>query len=100
LRVIGALSDLYVFVSDFRVTPWIAVREVRPTLIPQEAEVEQVIEIPLRALADPQRRVRHSIERGRKSTWTFRRGYLIQCWCVFRRAHQGIRSNWERLSRT
>jgi 8-oxo-dGTP pyrophosphatase MutT (NUDIX family) len=64
LEVVGRLSDGYVFVSDNCVTPWIAVRESRPTLVPHDAEVEQVLEIPLRILAEPERRERMLIERG------------------------------------
>jgi 8-oxo-dGTP pyrophosphatase MutT (NUDIX family) len=64
LRIVGRLSELYVFVSGYRVTPWIAVADRPPTLIPHDAEVDQVLKVPLAALADPARRERMRIERG------------------------------------
>ncbi|MEX0936474.1 MAG: CoA pyrophosphatase [Pirellulales bacterium] len=65
LQIIGRLSELYVFVSGFRVTPWLAVREDQPTMIPNPDEVSQVIEVPLAALADPNCHQRMLVEFGR-----------------------------------
>jgi 8-oxo-dGTP pyrophosphatase MutT (NUDIX family) len=65
LQIIGRLSELYVFVSGFRVTPWVAVREDQPTMIPNPDEVSQVIEVPLAALADRTCHERMLVEFGR-----------------------------------
>jgi len=51
VRLVGALSELYVFGTNFLVTPWVGVTERRPAWQPSPDEVEQVLEIPLTELA-------------------------------------------------
>ncbi|MCE9552644.1 MAG: CoA pyrophosphatase [Planctomycetes bacterium] len=53
LRILGALPEFYVFISDFLVTPWVAAATVRPTFVPSESEVAEVLELPLSRLLDP-----------------------------------------------
>jgi 8-oxo-dGTP pyrophosphatase MutT (NUDIX family) len=53
LLVAGTLSALYVFASNFHVTPWIAFMEGRPAVRPNPAEVSRVLDVPLAALEDP-----------------------------------------------
>ena len=50
--VLGSLSDLYVWVSHFQVSPLVAVCETAPTFIPSPDEVEEVVEVPLAHLID------------------------------------------------
>lgn len=63
LCVIGTLSPVYVFISGFAITPVLAVAEHPPVYRPSPQEVAAVVELPLRALADPACRGRHRIER-------------------------------------
>lgn len=52
VQVIGALSDFFVAASNHLITPVIAKYRGVPTFIPDEREVEQVIETPLAQLMD------------------------------------------------
>lgn len=64
IAVVGPLSALYVFNSNFWLRPFLAIaaRELQFVLNPEEAEA--LVEIPLAALLDPQCRGEHTIERG------------------------------------
>jgi 8-oxo-dGTP pyrophosphatase MutT (NUDIX family) len=54
LDILGTLSPLYVYVSRFLITPCVAVAAERPRYEPNPAEVERLIEAPLRQLIDPE----------------------------------------------
>jgi len=62
--LLGQLGECYVYVSDFRVTPCIAVVRGAPRWQPHDREVERVVEMPLDTLLDPSCRGTMSIERG------------------------------------
>lgn len=47
IETVGRLADCYVFVSDFVVTPWVAVARDEPHWQPSRHEVERVVELPL-----------------------------------------------------
>lgn len=64
IAIVGRLTPLLVFISNFQVTPWVAAAERRPDFQPNPAEVAEVIELPLSALLDPAARGRHIINRG------------------------------------
>ncbi|HVL54239.1 MAG TPA: CoA pyrophosphatase [Vitreimonas sp.] len=49
VRVVGLLEPFWIPVSDFQVTPVIAVAERRPVLVPSEAEVARIVLAPIRA---------------------------------------------------
>jgi 8-oxo-dGTP pyrophosphatase MutT (NUDIX family) len=49
VRVLGTLSIQWIPVSNFTVTPVVAVAERRPTLAPQASEVAAILEVPLAA---------------------------------------------------
>jgi len=49
VRVVGTLSMQWIPVSNFTVTPVVAVAERRPLLVPQPAEVAAILETPLAA---------------------------------------------------
>lgn len=46
VRLLGHLPPLWVFVSNFTVTPWLAIAEAPPDLVPQPGEVAEVLEVP------------------------------------------------------
>lgn len=53
VRVLGALSPLYIPVSNFALHPVVAVSDTHPQLTPAEAEVERVLEVSLSELQHP-----------------------------------------------
>ena len=63
IEIVGTLSPLWVFVSNFLVTPHVAIVGERPQFVPNPAEVAEVIELPLAALSDPKARGSHLITR-------------------------------------
>ena len=50
VRLLGRLSPLYVFVSDFALNPVVGVADAHPAFRPRSAEVGRVLEVPLAAL--------------------------------------------------
>ncbi|MGE0606000.1 MAG: CoA pyrophosphatase [Pirellulales bacterium] len=52
VRPLGALSGLLVFVTNFWVTPWVAVLDQPPHFVPSPDEVADVLEVPLPWLLD------------------------------------------------
>lgn len=63
VTVVGRLTPLFVFASNFWVTPCVAVTESVPAFRPNVVEVARVIELPLAFLWDPARRGTHTIDR-------------------------------------
>ena len=55
VRVVGALSTLWVAVSNFVVSPFVAVTDARPAFRLHAGEVSTLIEAPLAAIRDPTR---------------------------------------------
>ncbi len=53
--IIGALSSLYIPVSNFNVHPFVGYTEARPDYILSAIEVESVLEIPIAELFHPER---------------------------------------------
>jgi 8-oxo-dGTP pyrophosphatase MutT (NUDIX family) len=51
--VLGRLSPLYLFASDFQIEPWVAATDTAPCWRPSQREVERLLEIPLSHLVDP-----------------------------------------------
>jgi 8-oxo-dGTP pyrophosphatase MutT (NUDIX family) len=64
VELLGELSENYVYVSNFRVTPWLAATLAAPTWQPHDCEVERVVEMPLESLLDPGCLGTMTIERG------------------------------------
>jgi len=52
VRVVGRLDPVWIPISNFELTPVVAVTEVRPDLIPREEEVSALIEFPVRLLIE------------------------------------------------
>lgn len=53
IRLLGPLSPLYLFVTNFAIAPWVAALDARPEMRPNPHEVHEVLEVPLRHLNDP-----------------------------------------------
>ncbi len=53
IRLLGPLSPVYVHASNFRIEPWVGATERRPEMVPNAAEVERLLEVPLDHLLDP-----------------------------------------------
>ncbi len=53
--MIGELSRLYVYGTNFLVSPWLAWTSVRPAFSPCADEVDEVLELSLTDLIDHQR---------------------------------------------
>lgn len=60
VSLLGPLSPIYVFVSEYRVTPWVAATAARPRFRPSAQEVSELLEVPLAHLNDPTHRGRHT----------------------------------------
>ncbi len=54
VRMAGELDDVWIPVSNFELRPFVGTVARRPVLIPHDAEVTAIIELPLRALWDPE----------------------------------------------
>jgi 8-oxo-dGTP pyrophosphatase MutT (NUDIX family) len=63
-HMLGTLPELYVFASDFRLTPCVAVTNEIPRFAPNAAEVADVFTVPLATLAARERRSEQMIRRG------------------------------------
>jgi 8-oxo-dGTP pyrophosphatase MutT (NUDIX family) len=74
IELLGQLSELYLFASNFRITPWVGVAGVAPRWNPSRDEVDRLLEIPLRHLLDPAQT--SSIERRQRGL-----GFRAPCFC-------------------
>jgi 8-oxo-dGTP pyrophosphatase MutT (NUDIX family) len=52
VEMLGRLSELYLFASNFSIEPWVGVLATRPSWAPNRREVDRVLEIPLAHLLD------------------------------------------------
>ena len=48
VEIIGKLSPIYVYVSNFHIHPFVGFIEEEPSFIPEESEVNRIIEVPLK----------------------------------------------------
>ena len=53
VRIIGVLDDVWIPVSNFELRPFVGTVGRRPSLVPHDAEVAAIVELPLDALFDP-----------------------------------------------
>ena len=53
VTVIGELDDIWIPVSNFELRPVVGAVAARPELVPHDAEVAAIVELPLAALFDP-----------------------------------------------
>jgi 8-oxo-dGTP pyrophosphatase MutT (NUDIX family) len=61
VEIIGNLSDIFIWVSNYMVTPFIGVTGKRPDFVKDEKEVDAIIEAELFDLIDPSKRKEGSI---------------------------------------
>ena len=52
VRVVGRLDLVWIPISNFELTPVVAVSDARPSLAPREEEVAEIIEFPVRLLLE------------------------------------------------
>ncbi len=64
VRILGELTPLYIPPSNYCVYPVVGAADERPDFQPSEHEVEEVIEVPLEHLLDP--------ENMRRETWRYK----------------------------
>jgi 8-oxo-dGTP pyrophosphatase MutT (NUDIX family) len=53
VRIVGVLDDVWIPVSNFELRPFVGAVTSRPALVPHDAEVASIVELPLAALFDP-----------------------------------------------
>jgi 8-oxo-dGTP pyrophosphatase MutT (NUDIX family) len=53
VRIAGVLDDVWIPVSNFELRPFVGTLAGRPSLVPHDAEVASIVELPLAALFDP-----------------------------------------------
>lgn len=53
VTILGALDDVWIPVSNFELRPFVGAVSPRPALVPHDAEVASIVELPLSALFDP-----------------------------------------------
>ncbi len=53
VEILGVLTPLYIFPSDYYITPYVGTRPDCPTFVPDPLEVAEVLEVPLLTLLDP-----------------------------------------------
>lgn len=63
IEILGPLSNLYVFVTNYLVTPWLAVAQQRPDFQCDRREVAELVELPLDALLDEGNYGHHTFRR-------------------------------------
>lgn len=68
VAILGSLSPLYVFVSNFLVTPWVAVASGPIEFRPNADEVAEVLEASVARLADP---ANHGVSQYRRGELEF-----------------------------
>jgi 8-oxo-dGTP pyrophosphatase MutT (NUDIX family) len=53
VSILGELDDVWIPVSNYELRPVVGALAARPTLVPHDAEVASIVELPLTALFDP-----------------------------------------------
>jgi 8-oxo-dGTP pyrophosphatase MutT (NUDIX family) len=53
ITILGELTPLYLFASNFQIAAWVAAAAHAPDWRPSEHEVDRLLEVPLRHLVDP-----------------------------------------------
>jgi 8-oxo-dGTP pyrophosphatase MutT (NUDIX family) len=69
IELLGELSPIYLFRSNFLIQPWLAASRVRPDWSPNPAEVAELLEVPLATLCQPSAT---RIDEHRQASLTFR----------------------------
>lgn len=64
-QIIGRLTELFVSVSNYIVHPFVAWLDEKPEFIPEQSEVQKIMEVPLSHLMNPENVVRRAIKTNR-----------------------------------
>lgn len=64
VSLLATLDESYVYASDFRVTPWLAVVRQTPHWRPHGDEVQRILELPIDALLDDHCKGTITVQRG------------------------------------
>ena len=59
VRIAGVLDDVWIPVSNYELRPFVGTLASQPSLVPQDAEVASIVELPLASLFDPET---HAVE--------------------------------------
>jgi 8-oxo-dGTP pyrophosphatase MutT (NUDIX family) len=62
--LLGQLSPVYIFATNFLVTPWVAALRGQATFQPSAAEVQEILQVPLAHLLDRSSRGQHIEQLG------------------------------------
>jgi 8-oxo-dGTP pyrophosphatase MutT (NUDIX family) len=62
--LLGQLSPLYLYGTNFLITPWVAVLRGPAVFQPNPAEVQEILQVPLSHLLNPANRSSHIEQRG------------------------------------
>ncbi|MFM7843297.1 MAG: NUDIX hydrolase [Planctomycetota bacterium] len=62
-RIVGPLSPVYIYVSNFLVEPWLAIADEGLQFQPNPDEVSEILEFPCAELSNPKLRGEHTINR-------------------------------------
>lgn len=66
VKIIGQLTELYVYVSNFLVYPFVGFVDTMPKLVPQPTEVKSILHVPLKIIKVPEIKKKTDISvRGR-----------------------------------
>ena len=63
-HILGQLSILHLYSTNFAITPWVAWLPARPEMRPNPTEVAAVLEVPLAHLRDEANAGLHLLQRG------------------------------------
>jgi 8-oxo-dGTP pyrophosphatase MutT (NUDIX family) len=74
VRLLGQLSELHLFASNFQITPWVGCASALPSWHPNRAEVDTLLEVPLSHLMDPANT--HHVERTQRGL-----RFMAPCFC-------------------
>ena len=72
--MLGQLSPLYLFASNYAITPWVGAVDAAPSWRPNRREVDRLLEVPLAHLADP-------VNTGRIERATGGLRFFAPCFC-------------------
>lgn len=68
IEILGALTELYIPVSNFLVYPFVGYLDYEPMFIPQVSEVRSVVEVPISHLQNETTRKRRDLKAGKSIT--------------------------------
>lgn len=64
ISIMGRLSDIYIPLSNFNITPFVGTIAKKPTFVVSPDEVEEVITIPINELFDPANKISRLLQRN------------------------------------